>query len=309
MRPFLDGVATFRIESGSDVLYDEETRFGSADARIAFRDKVRDPDHDRQVGADPATLHRARRAVSIEQMVEVTEEIIAILAEECGVHAWIAFGTLLGAARSGEVIGHDSDIDLAYVSNQSTPAAMAVEMYDDDPCPAPARHEGAAEERVVHHGRLPGSRRRQRQHRHLHLPLRRRPAPRDRHGTCPQCRVRRSSHSGRWCSRGGRSRRRPTPRPCWSPRTDPDWRTPDPSFKHEPGPEILRRFDGWFGSLMRNRRDWERTLRLAREADGLVVSDFAHWVRSRLSRPDLGRGGRRRPGSRRAPPRVRRDTG
>ncbi len=40
----------------------------------------------------------------------------------------------------------------------------------------------------------------------------------------------------------------------------PGWRVPDPSFRHEPGPEITRRFDGWFGSLMRNRRDWERYL-------------------------------------------------
>ena len=40
----------------------------------------------------------------------------------------------------------------------------------------------------------------------------------------------------------------------------PGWRVPDPSFRHEPGPEITDRFDGWFGSLMRNRRDWERYL-------------------------------------------------
>ena len=28
----------------------------------------------------------------------------------------------------------------------------------------------------------------------------------------------------------------------------PSWRVPDPSFRHEPGTEIVERFDAWFGN-------------------------------------------------------------
>jgi hypothetical protein len=60
-----------------------------------------------------------------------------------------------------------------------------------------------------------------------------------------------------------------------------DWRVPDPSFRHLPGPEITERFDGWFGSLMKSRRDW--TLYNTRLAlAGGDPSDFARWVAPQL---------------------------
>ena len=55
----------------------------------------------------------------------------------------------------------------------------------------------------------------------------------------------------------------------------PGWRVPDPSFRHEPGPEVTERFDGWFGSLMRNRRDWERYLADRQATPRHGPSDFA----------------------------------
>ena len=45
-----------------------------------------------------------------------TREVMEILREDCGIDAWMAFGTLLGAARAGKAIGHDSDSDLLYLS-------------------------------------------------------------------------------------------------------------------------------------------------------------------------------------------------
>ena len=60
------------------------------------------------------------------------------------------------------------------------------------------------------------------------------------------------------------------------------WRVPDPSFKHTPGPEVTERFDGWFGSLMRNRRDWERYLADQAGDEDHGPSDFAAWVADRL---------------------------
>lgn len=280
MRPFLDGTARFRVESAGEVLYDEETRFGSGHERIAFRDKAGIPIMIDKWGLIQRPFTGRGRGV-IEQMVEVTEEIIAILAEECDVHAWIAFGTLLGAARSGKVIGHDSDVDLAYVSDQPTPAAMAAEMYAMTRALRrhgmkvlpksgsfitvvfPAPDGGSASIDIytcLYVGDL------------LHETATVRAA-------VPRAAI---EPLGTLMFEGRPLQAPADPEALLGASYGPNWRTPDPSFRHEPGPEILRRFDGWFGSLMRHRRDWERTLRLAREADGMVASDFAEWVALRL---------------------------
>ena len=37
----------------------------------------------------------------------------------------------------------------------------------------------------------------------------------------------------------------------------PGWRVPDPGFRHGPTHRVIRRFDEWFGNYMRQRRDWE----------------------------------------------------
>ena len=42
------------------------------------------------------------------------------------------------------------------------------------------------------------------------------------------------------------------------------------------------RFDGWFGSLMRNRRDWERYLADQAGDDEHGPSEFVAWVADRL---------------------------
>ncbi len=54
---------------------------------------------------------------------------------------------------------------------------------------------------------------------------------------------------------------------------------PDPSFKHTPGRETTSRFHGWFGSLMRHRRDWEAwSAALAAEAPTAPRTAFVDWV-------------------------------
>ena len=58
-----------------------------------------------------------------------TREVMEILREDCGIEAWMAFGTLLGAARAGKAIGHDSDSDLLYLSEKATPAEINLEAY------------------------------------------------------------------------------------------------------------------------------------------------------------------------------------
>src|SRR5690606_744692 len=122
-----DGIRDFHV-TGVQTCALPISRFGTADKRIEFVDRAGIP-----IMIDKWGLMQrpftGRGPEVIDRMVEVTEDMVRILREECDVHAWIAFGTLLGAAREGGVIGHDSDIDLAYVSRHTTPAAMARELF------------------------------------------------------------------------------------------------------------------------------------------------------------------------------------
>ncbi|MFJ5487104.1 hypothetical protein ACIKTA_05460 [Hansschlegelia beijingensis] len=51
-----------------------------------------------------------------------------LLKEKMGYDMIVFFGTLLGAIRSGEFIGHDHDFDVAYLSRHNTPEAVVEEV-------------------------------------------------------------------------------------------------------------------------------------------------------------------------------------
>jgi hypothetical protein len=260
-------------------LFAQEVRFGTSDQRIRFVDKDGIPVMVDKWGLLQRPFSGRGEGV-VEHMVTTAQQIIEALAEDCGIHAWMAFGTLLGAARSGKVIGYDSDIDLAYLSREPTPSAMAREMFAITRAlrargmrvlnksgsfitvlfSAPDGGQGSIDlyttfyvgdllhETATVRARVPVS---------AIEPLgelefegRLLPAPAD-------------------------------PDALLTASYGPGWRTPDPSFRHRPGPEVKRRFDPWFGSLMRHRRDWERVLRGAEPSwDG---SPFSRWVQERLT--------------------------
>jgi hypothetical protein len=281
MHPWLDGVATVTVTAGGHDLFSSELTFGQRSDRIRFVDKDGIP-----VMIDKwGLLQRpfsGRGTGVVEHMVEMTERILATLKQDCGIEAWIAFGTLLGAARSGKVIGYDSDIDLAYLSHQATPAAMAREMFGMTRAlrrrgmrvlnksgsfitvlfTSPDGGQGSIDIYTTFYvGEM------------LHETATVR-APVPRGAVEPLSTI---EFEGR-----------PLPAPAdpdvlLTASYGPDWRIPDPSFRHRPGPEVKQRFDPWFGNLMRHRRDWERTHRNA--GPHRSGSDFSRWVAARL-RPD-----------------------
>ena len=55
--------------------------------------------------------------------------LLRLLNDDLGVPAFIAYGTLLGAVRSGAFIGHDNDADVAYVSHFEHPADIVRESF------------------------------------------------------------------------------------------------------------------------------------------------------------------------------------
>ena len=74
---------------------------------------------------------------------DAVERLLDDLHDAAGVPAFIAYGTLLGAVRNGRLIGHDNDVDLAYVSRK--------------PFPVDVVREGFAVERALRDGRLGGA--------------------------------------------------------------------------------------------------------------------------------------------------------
>lgn len=54
---------------------------------------------------------------------------LRVLNEECGVNGFVAYGTLLGAVRDGHFIGHDTDMDVAYLSDHTNPVDVALESF------------------------------------------------------------------------------------------------------------------------------------------------------------------------------------
>jgi hypothetical protein len=65
----------------------------------------------------------------IEELMDHVERLLTDLRERAGVPAYIVYGTLLGAVRSGKLIGHDNDVDVAYVSEHPYPVDVTLESY------------------------------------------------------------------------------------------------------------------------------------------------------------------------------------
>lgn len=66
----------------------------------------------------------------IDAYLDRVEDVLAILQDDCGVPAFLSFGSLLGAVRHGGVIPHDVDVDLGYLSAFSNPVDVMIEGFE-----------------------------------------------------------------------------------------------------------------------------------------------------------------------------------
>ncbi len=280
LRPFLAGWSVVRVVSEETTLYEGRVEFSDTEAEMEMRDR-----HGLPVIVDKwGLLQRpfdTRGEGLLGLLADESQRIIDVLEDVCDVRSWISFGTLLGAARNGKALGHASDVDLSYLSEKATPAEMQRELWEigralrargmrvlirsgsfltvQVPTPDGAGagidvyttfffdghfYETATVRTAVERSAL--------------LPLkpiafegRMLPGPAD------PARILEISYG-------------------------PAWRVPDPSFQHQPGPEVEDRFDGWFGKLWRQRREWNAHNK-AQAALDREPSDFALAVAQTLA--------------------------
>ncbi|WP_051399544.1 class I SAM-dependent methyltransferase [Haloechinothrix halophila] len=130
LRPYLDGKAqvTIREHISKRVLADQDHWFGTGDGEVRIVDAAGQPLSLDKNGHLQRAFDTGSTAM-VDSLLDGVETLLRDLREECGIHAFIAFGALLGAVREGELIGHDSDADLAYLSDYTHPLDVARESF------------------------------------------------------------------------------------------------------------------------------------------------------------------------------------
>ncbi|MGD9959417.1 class I SAM-dependent methyltransferase [Nocardioides sp.] len=122
VQPYLDGSAEVSLvrHGSGEIAFSEQVSFGASTAPIRLVDPAGHPLAVDKTGHLQRMFARTDRAMT-EAVLDSVEQVLRDLREECGLDAFLSFGCLLGAVRSGHLIGHDSDADVSYLSPHTHP--------------------------------------------------------------------------------------------------------------------------------------------------------------------------------------------
>ena len=278
---FLDGTTELGLidhVSGAE-LYGAPVALGAGAGRIVVEDAQGNP-----LGLDKSNrlsrLFTSRSAEHLAPLLDAIGTVTAAL-EEAGVRPFLAYGTLLGAVRQGDFIGHDSDADLGYVSAHEHPVDAVLESFRLDRRLTRmgfeiTRYSGLAFKVVVRESDgtsrgldvfggflregtlyLMGE---------VGHPFR-------REWLEPRSEV----------TLAGRAFPAPhQPERLLEAMYGPGWRVPDPAYKFETPQAVRRRLTGWFrGTRVGLDARWQRVQRGATATPAPEPSAFVRWVAER----------------------------
>lgn len=130
LRRFLNGTVTVSLSSPVDgeKWVSVPAVLGTGEGAIAVVDGQGNP-----MGLDKSMrlsrLFGGRDDADMAPLLDALDEVIGAL-ERAGARPFVAYGTLLGAVRDGNFIGHDSDADIGYVSPHDHPVDVIRESFD-----------------------------------------------------------------------------------------------------------------------------------------------------------------------------------
>ncbi|MGH3366430.1 MAG: hypothetical protein ACRDOY_04440 [Nocardioidaceae bacterium] len=282
LQPKLDGAADVSVTetaTGRPVL-EQHAVFGSGTGRVEVVDSA-----GRALAVTKhGRLNRPFDSVAretLEGYLDQVEEVLAVLRDECGLPAFVSWGTLLGAVRHGALIAHDVDADLGYLSEFEHPVDVARESFRVE---AALRRRGWKVRRensgflALFFEQADGS------SRNMDVF-----ACWMQEGWLYQIHDIRAELSRSVVEPLGEVvlEGRTLPAPAHPPALleaayGPNWATPDPSFRFETPRESRRRLNGWFGGLRKERDHWAR-LYYGPESEDVSTepSPFAQWVAER----------------------------
>lgn len=281
LREFLCGSTrvTLRLHDTGATVYDEEVT-------LAVRGRAAPGTRIQVVNAAgrPLALDKSLRRVqtfdtrsraNVEPLIRAIDNVVGTL-RRLDVTVFLAYGTLLGAVRNGQLIGHDSDADLGYLSAFDHPVDVARESFRIQRALVEegyrvTRYSGAAFKvdviesdgsvrgLDVFGGFLMGGR--------LHLM-----------GEI------RTPFEREWILPLGTTTLEGTvfPAPADTDRFlqatyGAGWRTPDPAFHFATPMSTHRRFNGWFRGIRTQRALWDRVYAADRPRHRRP-SDTASWI-------------------------------
>jgi hypothetical protein len=285
MKPYLSGVAQVRISDvEGHVHFDAEVAFGDGVGRVALVDE-----DGLALSVDKAGhLVRAFSERNDAQRGEILDGVLRLLTdlrERCEIEAFLNFGALLGAIREGGMLGHDSDIDLAYVSKHTSPADVILESYrierslrelgwqvtrmsGNDVKASLYLRDGSRCQIDIFPGFFIDGQ--------LYL-LPNRCGPLTIDDLAPTSTV-------SLLGRDFPAPRRPEAMLEYLYGTG--WRVPDPSFQFDNPPAGVRRITGWMRGAQYNVQTWVDHWNTPEGKAATVRSEFAHWVHERVGTKD-----------------------